>query len=95
MGQGIAWGRFFFCVRSEAHKERVYIDGTYVRLHQHASGSRIGELRKIGMSRSGNSTIIHTAADANANPIYFEITGGDAHDSKGAENPISPLEQLK
>ncbi|MCW8398094.1 IS5 family transposase [Legionella sp. PATHC038] len=77
-------GRFFFDVRGEIDTEWVFTDGSYVRAHQHASGSRLGEERAIGKSRGGATTKIHIAADAHGNPIDFEITGGQVHDSQVA-----------
>lgn len=77
-------GRFFFELRGEIDTEWVFTDGSYVRAHQHASGARIGEERAIGKSRGGATTKIHIAADAHGNPIDFEITGGQVHDSQVA-----------
>ena len=78
---------------------RCHADGSYIRVHQHASGARIGEERAIGRSRGGPTTKIHMACDAHGNPIDFEITGGQIHDVvkapeiiskiKGAENLIA------
>ena len=76
--------RFFFELRGEIDSEWVFIDGSYVRAHQHASGARIGEERAIGKSRGGSTTKIHVAADAHGNPIDFEVTGGEVHDAKVA-----------
>jgi len=85
--------RFFFELRGEVDEEWVFADGSYVRAHQHASGARIGEDRAIGVSRGGATTKIHIAADAHGNPIDFEITGGEVHDSKVAEKLINKLSE--
>lgn len=77
-------GGFFFELRGEVDTEWVFVDGSYVRAHQHASGARHGEERAIGKSRGGATTKIHMAADAHGNPIDFEITGGEVHDAKAA-----------
>ena len=77
-------GRVFFELRGEIDTEWVFTDGSYVRAHQHASGARHGEERGIGRSAGGLTTKIHMAADAHGNPIDFEITGGEVHDSKVA-----------
>jgi len=69
----------------------VSIDGTYVRAHQHASGARRGEHRAIGTSAGGPTTKIHMACDAHGNPIRFEVTGGQVHDSKAAPSLIEQL----
>lgn len=63
-----------------------------MRVHQHASGARIGEERAIGLSRGGPTTKIHACTDAHGNPIDFEITGGEVHDVKVAPKIISKIE---
>lgn len=68
--------------------EWVFIDGSYIRAHQHASGARHGENRAIGISRGGSTTKIHLATDANGYPLDFEITGGEVHDSQVAPRLI-------
>lgn len=73
-----ACGRVFFELRGEIDTEWVFTDGSYVRAHQHASGARHGEERAIGLSRGGPTTKIHMCADANGNPVDFEITGGSS-----------------
>jgi transposase len=84
-------GRFFFELRGEVDSEWVFIDGTYVRAHQHASGARTGEERAIGKSRGGPTTKLHVAADAHGNPIDFEITGGQVHDAKVADKVLDKV----
>ena len=69
-------------------QEWVFIDGSYIRVHQHASGARHGFERAIGQSRGGRTTKIHLATDANGLPIDFKITGGDVHDSQVAKQLI-------
>ncbi len=69
----------------------MFIDGSYVRAHQHASGARIGEERAIGVSRGGPTTKLHIAADSHGNPIDFEITGGEVHDSQAASKVIDKV----
>ncbi len=72
-------------------QEWVFIDGSYIRVHQHASGARNGFERAIGQSRGGRTTKIHLATDANGLPIDFKITGGDVHDSQAANDIIAML----
>ena len=81
----------FFSLRGEIEQEWVFIDGSYVRAHQHASGARRGEERAIGISCGGRTTKIHIAADAHGNPIDFEITGGEVHDSKVANKLLKKV----
>lgn len=85
------FGRIFFELRGEIDTEWVFADGSYVRAHQHASGARRGEERAIGKSRGGPTTKLHIAADAHGNPIDFEITGGEIHDSKVADQLIKKV----
>ena len=69
----------FFALRKEADTEWVFLDGSYIRAHQHAQGARRGESRAIGKSRAGYTAKIHMGADAYGNPLDFEITGGQVH----------------
>ena len=82
-------GQVFFKLRGVLDTERVFIDGSYVRAHQHASGARRGETRAIGRSRGGPTTKIHLAIDTNGYPLDFEITGGETHDSQVAPQLIA------
>ena len=72
--------------------EWVFTDGSYVRAHQHASGARRGEERAIGRSSGGLTSKIHLCADAHGNPVDFEITGGEVHDSQVAPELIEKIE---
>ncbi|WP_416202805.1 IS5 family transposase [Acinetobacter sp. TGL-Y2] len=81
-------GEFVFKLRGVLDKEWVFIDGSYIRAHQHASGARHGEESAIGKSRGGATTKIHLAVDASGYPIDFEITGGEVHDSQVASQLI-------
>ena len=79
---------FFFSLRKEADTEWVFIDGSYIRCHQHASGARIGEHRAIGQSHGGRTTKIHLCCDADGYPLDFKVTGGEVHDSQVAPELI-------
>lgn len=84
-------GEFFFELRGEMDTEWVFTDGSYVRAHQHASGARRGEERAIGRTSGGLTSKIHLCADAHGNPIDFEITGGEVHDSQIAPELIEKI----
>ena len=84
-------GGIFFELRGEIDSEWVFTDGSYVRAHQHASGARHGQERAIGASRGGPTTKLHLAADAHGNPIDFEVTGGEVHDSQVANQIIEKV----
>lgn len=92
MGTKRLVGTVFFKLQGILDKEWVFIDGSYVRAHQHASGARIGEERAIGTSRGGATTKIHLAVDASGYPIDFKVTGGEVHDSKVASQLIDIAE---
>jgi transposase len=85
-------GMIFFALRKEADTEWIFIDGSYVRVHQHGSGARRGEHRAIGTSRGGPTTKIHMATDAHGNPLCIEITGGQVHDSQVANILIDQVQ---
>jgi transposase len=88
------WADFFY-LRGEMDSEWVFVDGSYVRAHQHASGARLGAERAIGRSRGGSTTKIHMACDAHGNPIDFEITGGEIHDAKAAPQLIEKVKRTE
>ncbi|WP_376779986.1 IS5 family transposase [Stutzerimonas kunmingensis] len=84
-------GGIFFELRGEIDPEWVFADGSYVRAHQHANGARHGQERAIGASRGGPTTKLHLATDAHGNPIDFEVTGGEVHDSQVANQLIEKV----
>lgn len=86
---------FFFDLREEIDKEWVFIDGSYVRCHQHASGARRGEERGIGKSCGGNTTKIHLCVDSHGNPLDFKVTGGNVHDSQVANDLIEVIQEAR
>ena len=92
-GQRRVCGRNFFSLRKEIDTEWVFIDGSYIRCHQHASGARLGEDRAIGQSRGGATTKIHLSCDADGYPLDFKITGGEVHDSQVADELIEMIGQ--
>lgn len=75
------WQRLFEIVRGELDNEWNFMDGTYIKAHQHAAGGREATYEKtIGRSKGGNTTKIHMLADSHGNPASFAITGGNIHD---------------
>jgi len=89
------WQNFFFDLRKEIDKEWVFIDGSYVRCHQHASGARRVFDRAIGQSRGGNTTKIHLCVDSHGNPLDFKVTGGNVHDSQVANDLIEVIQEAQ
>lgn len=66
-------GEFFFSLRKQIDTEWLFIDGSYIRCHQHASGARLGFDRAIGQSHGGRTTKIHLCCDADGYPLDFKI----------------------
>jgi transposase len=85
------WGNIFKKLVIAPDLEWEFIDGSYVKAHQHSAGA-VGEASQaIGKSRAGNTTKIHLAVDSYGLPIEFVITGGETHDSKAASDLIEQL----
>lgn len=88
---GGKWLRVFKVLVNESDLEWEFIDGSYVKEHQHSAGAASGETEAIGKSRAGNTTKIHLAVDAYGLPIEFVITGGDVNDCTAAPELIAKL----
>ena len=71
--------------------EWEFIDGSYVKAHQHSTGAAGEDSQAIGKSRAGNTSKIHLAVDSCGLPIEFLVTGGETHDSKAASELIAQL----
>lgn len=85
------WDRVFAALRHEPDFEWVFVDGTYVKAHQHSSGAATGQPEAIGKSRAGLTSKIHLAVDACGLPVVFEITGGEVNDCTAAPALIAQL----
>lgn len=76
------WQELFENIRGELDNEWNFMDGTYIKAHQHASGGvESVDLKTIGRSKGGNTTKVHMLTDAHGNPATFEITSGNIHDA--------------
>lgn len=71
--------------------EWVFMDGSYIKAHQHGSGAAGADDQAIGRSRGGNTSKIHLAVDAYGLPLRFEITGGQVNDCTAAPVLIEAL----
>ena len=79
------WGKLFLSVRHEMDLKWTFIDGTYIKAHQHSAGGiEDAETKTIGKSRGGLTTKIHMATDAHGNPQVFTLTSGSVHDVTAA-----------
>lgn len=62
--------------------EWEFMDGSFVKAHQHCHGAAGSDHQAIGQSRGGNNTKIHMIVDSYGLPLEFELTGGEVHDVK-------------
>lgn len=62
--------------------EWEFIDGSFVKAHQHSHGAATKDDEAIGRSCGGNNTKIHMVVDSFGLPIEFILTGGQVHDSQ-------------
>ena len=63
-----------------ASAQRVFVDNTVVRAHQHAAGGRADD-RALGRSRGGFGTKVHIAACDERTALGVVLTGGQAGDA--------------
>lgn len=85
------WLSVFNALLEEPDFEWAFIDGTYVKAHQHSAGAASGQPEAIGKSRAGHTSKIHLAVDAHGLPVAFEITGGDINNCTAAPELIAQL----
>ena len=64
----------------QADCEWVFMDGSYVKAHQHAHGAASDDDEAIGLSRGGQTSKIHMLVDACGNPVHFELGPGNIAD---------------
>jgi transposase len=89
------WLHIFRALVVEPDMEWAFLDGSYVRAHQHSAGAATQGTEAIGKSRGGNTTKIHLAVDAYGLPMEFIITGGEVHDCTAAPELITRLESAE
>jgi transposase len=85
--------RLFKSLSANSDVEWEFIDGRYVKAHQHRVGAASKQEQAIALSRGGKTSKIHLAVDSYGFPIEFIITGGDVHDSQVANELIERLPQ--
>lgn len=85
------WLKVFTALLEEPDFEWAFIDGAYVKAHQHSAGAASGQSEAIGKSRAGPTSKIHLAVDAHGLPVAFDITGGDINDCTAAPELIAQL----
>ena len=84
------WSKVFEFFVVEPDLEWGFIDGSYVKAHQHSSGAAAAGDQTIGYSRSraGYTSKIHMIVDGFGLPVHFEITEGQTHDSSAADDVL-------
>jgi len=68
-----------------------FMDGSYIRAHQHSAGAQGKGDQAIGLSRGGKTTKIHLVVDSFGLPIHFEIKGGQIHDCTQASDLLENM----
>jgi len=58
------WLKVFNTLIEEPDFDWAFIDGTYVKAHQHSTGAASDKPEAIGKSRAGYTSKIHLAVDA-------------------------------
>ena len=81
--------KVFNALIDEPDVEWLFIDGTYVKAHQHSAGAASNQPEAIGKSRAGHTSKIHLVVDAYGLPIAFRLTGGNVNDSSEAPELIA------
>ncbi len=86
----------FEILSRDSDTQWLFLDGSIVKTHQHGCGAASDHDEAIGKSRGGNSTKIHLAVDSGGLPVYFELSGGQAHDVRFAESLVfnSPAAEI-
>ena len=69
LAQSRVWDRVMAAVSHAYDGNAQMIDGTSVRVHQHAANSKSHPDRGMGGSRGGLTTKIHAVVDAEGMPI--------------------------
>jgi hypothetical protein len=77
-------------MQTDADDEWHSLDSTIHRAHQHAAGGERGAAAQgMGRSRGGLSTKVHLVIDPLGLPLTFEITEGQRHDSRPAQERVA------
>lgn len=82
------WLRIFKAVVQDPDLEWVFMDGSYVKAHQHSAGAAGKDCEAVSISRAGRTSKIHLAVDSYRWPVSFKMTGGQVHDCSAAPSLI-------
>ncbi len=83
--------QLFALMSKDTDTEWEFIDGSYIKAHQHSAGAATQDSEAIGISRAGRTTKIHLAVDSYGLPIQFIVTSGEVHDCKAAPDLLAML----
>ncbi|MEC7118784.1 MAG: IS5 family transposase [Pseudomonadota bacterium] len=83
--------RVFSLLSHDSDTEWIFIDGSYVKAHQHSAGAATSHQEAVGLSRGGKTSKIHLAVDAYGLPVAFKVTGGEVHDVKAAPDLLTQV----
>ena len=83
------WTKIFEELIDEPDNELNSVDGTVIRVHQHASSGGTGGDTAIGKSKGGWTTKVIMKCDAHGNPLKSMIFEGQANEISGAKTLIS------
>lgn len=81
----------FNCLITEPNFENEFIDGSFIKAHQHSTGAAGSYHQHIGRSKGGNTTKIHMTVDSDGMPIKFCLSAGNVNDSTMATSIIDNL----
>ncbi|MFT8349273.1 transposase [Clostridium saccharoperbutylacetonicum] len=84
-------------LNSETDYENLSIDSTCIKAHQHSAGGKKGLInhetkQHIVLSHGGYTTKIHTVVDGIGNPVYFQLSSSNLHDSTLAVDVLSNID---
>jgi len=81
----------FNCLIIEPDFENKFVDGSFIKAHQHSTGAAGTYHQHIGKSKGGNTTKIHMSVDSNGMPLKFCLSAGNVNDSTVATTIINDL----
>jgi transposase len=92
--RGVWWNLLMVLKRlKRSALQRVFLDSTVVRAHQHAAGApqKKGD-QAIGRSRGGLSTTMHALCGSESDAVDLRSTAGQAGDAEVGEELIDALD---
>ncbi|OUP09869.1 hypothetical protein B5F35_11875 [Anaeromassilibacillus sp. An200] len=69
----------------------LMLDSTTIKVHQHASGAKKGDIARSGRSRGGWTTKVHAVTDELGNPLRFLLSSGNRNDIHMAQTLLEPF----